>query len=407
MRPLHGLRVLDLGKVLAGPLCGQHLGELGAEVIKVEPMGTGDDSRAWAPQEKGESAVFLAVNHNKRSLAVDLKTARGREVVQRLAMEADIVIQGFGGGTATRLGVDYDTLALGNPRLIYCEISGYGRSGPMGGEPGYDVMLQAFSGMLGTMGESGGPFARASFSPVDLGTGMNAVAGILAALIERGRTGKGVYLEASLLDTAMSQMGVMAQAYWRSGKLPERMGTAHPALAPYQAFEAGDGFLMVGVGNDAQWGRFCVAAGLERYRDDPRFATNAARVTNFGETVALVAERMRTRTVDAWLDALRAAGVACSPIQTLDQALGHAQMAHRELIVESEHAVLGPVWNMGFPVKFGGQAREASRPAPLLGEHTREILGEVGYSAGAIEGMVGAGVVGAGVVGVAMRRLEA
>lgn len=396
LRPLKGLRVLDLSKVLAGPLCGQHLGELGAEVIKVEPVGTGDDSRAWAPKEQGESAAFLAVNHNKRSLAVDLKTAQGREVVQRLAMEADIVIQGFGGGAAVRLGVDHDTLALANPRLIYCEISGYGRSGPMGGDPGYDVMLQAFSGMLGTMGESGGPFARATFSPVDLGTGMNAVAGILAALIERGRTGRGVYVEVSLLDTAMSLMGVMAQAYWRSGKLPERMGTAHPALAPYQAFEAEDGFLMLGVGNDAQWGRFCVAAGLDRYRDDSRFATNAARVANFDETVALVGDRMRTRTVDAWLDALRAVGVACSPIQTLDLALGHAQLAQRELIVQSEHALLGTVWNMGFPVKFGGQPREASRAAPLLGEHTREILGEAGYSAAGIEAMVAAGVVGVG-----------
>ena len=394
MRPLHGLRVLDLAKVRAGPLCGQHLGELGAEVIKVEPVGTGDDSRAWAPQEKGESAVFLAVNHNKRSLAVDLKTARGREVVQRLAMEADIVIQGFGGGTAARLGVEYGTLAAANPRLIYCEISGYGRTGPMGGDPGYDVMLQAFSGMLGTMGERGGPFARASFSPVDLGTGMNAVAGILAALIERGRTGKGAYLEASLLDTAMSLMGVMAQAYWRSGQLPERMGTAHPALAPYQAFEAADGFVMLGVGNDAQWGRFCAVAGLDRYRDDPRFATNAARVANFDETVALVGDRMRARTVGEWLDALRAAGVACSPIHTLDQALGHAQLAQRELIVESEHSLLGTVWNMGFPVKFDGRPREASRAAPLLGEHTREILGEAGYSAEAIEAMVAAGVVG-------------
>ena len=394
LRPLQGLRVLDLSKVLAGPLCGQHLGELGAEVIKVEPVGTGDDTRGWAPQEQGQSAAFLAVNHNKRSLAVDLKTAQGREIVQRLAADSDIVIQGFGGGAAVRLGVDHDTLARANPRLIYCEISGYGRTGPMGDDPGYDVMLQAFSGMISSMGETGGPFARVSFSPVDLGTGMNAVAGILAAVIERSCTGKGVYVEVSLLDTAMSLMGVMAQAYWRSGKLPERMGTAHPALAPYQAFEASDGFLMLGVGNDAQWGRFCAVAGLDRYRSDPRFVTNAARVANFDATVELVGYWIRTRSVDEWLDALWEAGVACSPIQTLDLALGHPQLAHRQLIVQSEHALLGTVWNMGFPVKFSGQPREASRPAPLLGEHTREILGEAGYSAAAIEVMVAAGAVG-------------
>lgn len=393
MLPLENITVLDLSKVLAGPLCGQYLGELGARVIKVEPVGTGDDTRAWLPQDAGQSATFLAVNHNKRSLAVDLKTEAGRAVVHRLAEQADVVLQGFGGKTAARLGVDYGTLSRLNPKLIYCEISGYGREGPMGEEPGYDVMLQAFSGMISTMGEPGGNFARASFSPVDLGTGSFALSGILAALLERGRTGAGQYLDVSLLDTSLGLMSYMAQNYWRTGQIPRRMGTGHPAMCPYQAFRAADGDLMLGVGNDAQWQRFCAVAGLQDYVDAPAFSSNAARVRNFDETVALVQARIETRTVAAWLAALKPAGIACSAIHTLDQALAHPQVAARELIVTSQHPLLGEVRNIGLPVRFGGQPRQAALPAPLLGEHSREILADLGYSSEEIEALLAAGSV--------------
>ncbi|HRO54644.1 MAG TPA: CoA transferase, partial [Alicycliphilus sp.] len=262
MQPLKGLKVVDLTKVLAGPLCGQYLGEYGADVIKVETVG-GDDTRRWLPQVQGESAIFVAVNHNKRSIAVDLKTQQGRDIVHRLVKDADIVLQGFGGGTAKKLGVDYETLCALNDRLIYCEISGFGRNGPLGNAPGYDVMLQAFSGMLSTMGQPEGDYARASFSPVDIGTAMNTLSGVLAAVIERGRTGKGLYLEVSLLDTALGFMTYMAQSYWQSGVNPRPMGTAHPSMVPYQAFEAQDGAIMLGAGNDAQWQRFCAVAGLQ------------------------------------------------------------------------------------------------------------------------------------------------
>lgn len=391
MRPLRGIRVLDLSKVIAGPLCAQYLGELGADVVKVEPPRVGDDTRAWFPQDLGISATFLAVNHNKRSVALDLKNPKAQEVVRRLAADADVVLQGFGGGTAARLGVDEKALRAVNPRLIYCEFSGYGREGPKGNAPGYDVMLQAFSGMLATMGEPGGSYARASFSPIDVSTAIYAMSGILAALLERGRTGEGTYLEVSLLDTSLGLMGYPIQNYLRSGKIPQRMGTGHPAMTPYQAFDAKDGPLMIGVGNDAQWRRFCEVAGLQDVADHPDFATNAARVGNFDRTVGLVQKRVAQRTVQEWLEGLEAAGVPCSPIHTLDQALAHPQVATRGLMVETQHPVLGTVRNVGLPVRFESQPREATRPAPLLGEHTEQVLREAGYAPEAIAALRDAG----------------
>ena len=393
MKPLKNIKVVDLSKVLAGPLCAQFLGELGADVIKIEPVGAGDDTRAWLPKEKDQSAIFLAVNHNKRSIAVDLKSPEGQQIVHELVAKADIILQGFGSGTAKKLAVDYETISKINPKIIYLEISGYGREGPLGKEPGYDVMLQAFSGMLSSMGDPDGSFSRASFSPVDLGTGSFALSGILAALLERQQTGKGVYVEVSLLDTSISQMGYMAQNYWRTGAPPRRMGTAHPAMSPYQAFETADGDLMLGVGNDAQWKRFCVATKFETLMDDPRFATNAERVSNFNETVRVVGEVMRTRTTEEWLSVLRAAGVPCSPINTLDQALEHPQLEARALIVETHHPVLGPTKNVGYPVKFNQEPRHAARHAPLLGEHTKEVLKEMGLSNERIDALFENGVV--------------
>ena len=393
MKPLKNIKVVDLSKVLAGPLCAQFLGELGADVIKIEPIGSGDDTRAWLPKEKDQSAIFLAVNHNKRSIAVDLKSPEGQLIIHELVAEADIILQGFGSGTAKKLAVDYETISKINPKIIYLEISGYGRDGPLGKEPGYDVMLQAFSGMLSSMGDPNGSFSRASFSPVDLGTGSFALSGILAALLERQQTGKGVYVEVSLLDTSISQMGYMAQNYWRTGSPPRRMGTAHPAMSPYQAFETADGYLMLGVGNDAQWKRFCVATKFDHLMNDPRFVTNAERVSNFNETVRVVAEVMRMRSTDEWLGLLRAAGVPCSPINTLDQALEHPQVQSRALIVETEHPVLGPTKNVGYPVKFNHEPRDASRHAPLLGEHTKEVLKEMGLSTERIDALFEKGVI--------------
>lgn len=393
MQPLQGMKVVDLTKVLAGPLCGQYLGEYGADVIKVETVGGGDDTRRWLPQTQGQAAVFVAVNHNKRSIAVDLKSREGRDIVHRLVEDADIVLQGFGGGTAKRLGVDYETLSALNERLIYCEISGFGRNGTLGNAPGYDVMLQAFSGMLSTMGQPEGDYARASFSPVDIGTAMNMLSGVLAAVIERGRTGKGLYLEVSLLDTALGFMTYMAQSYWQTGVNPRPMGTAHPSMVPYQAFDAQDGAIMLGAGNDAQWQRFCAVADLQDWANHPDFATNALRVANHEKVVALLKPVMKRKTVAQWMACLEQASVPCSPIHTLGQALAHPQVQARAIVAETLHPVLGRVQNIGHPVQFEHQPRSASRPAPLLGEHTQEILRQIGYDQQRIAGLVQQGVV--------------
>lgn len=393
MQPLRGLSVVDLSKIFAGPLCTQYLGDLGADIIKVEPVGGGDDTRRWAPLKDGESSTFLAFNRNKRSLAVDLKTEEGRAVVHALVKEADIVLQSFKGRTARKLGVDYESLRGLNDRLIYCEISGFGLEGPLGGQPGYDVMLQAFSGMISTMGDADGAFARVSFSPVDMSTGLLGVIGILAALQERTVTGKGSHVELCLLDTAMSLLGYLAQNYWTTGRPPERMGTAHPSLAPYQAFRASDGSLMVGAGNDAQWQRLCNTLGLREFAKDPRFATNEARVKHLTETAQLVQDAVEKKPVQHWLNQFAEAGIPCAPIQTLDAALAHPQVNARRIITKSEHPVLGAINQIGFPVLFNRQSRVEPDPPPLLGEHTAEILAQAGYDRNSIEDLVARGIV--------------
>ena len=393
MKPLTGLKVIDFSKVLAGPLCAQYLGELGAEVIKVEPVELGDDTRGWMPRAQGESTIFLAVNHNKRSIALDLKSSEGVAIAHRLVQDADIVLQGFGSGSAQRLGVDRETLMALNPKLIYCEISGYGRTGPMGNEPGYDVMLQAFSGMISTLGHPGGDYARASFSPVDIGTAMFGLSGVLAAVIERQRTGQGVYVELALLDTALGFMTYMAQTYWHTGQDPQRMGTAHPSMCPYQAFEAKDGPLMLGAGNDAQWRRFCEAAGMAEYANHPDFSTNAQRLANLARTVALVQEKIATRTVSEWVALLSRIKVSCSPIHTLGQALNHPQVQARDLITQTAHPVVGMLKHVGLPVKFQDNPRTTACPPPLHGQHTREVLQELGYGDEEVTALLGASVV--------------
>jgi crotonobetainyl-CoA:carnitine CoA-transferase CaiB-like acyl-CoA transferase len=393
MKPLAGIRILDLTKVLAGPLCTQYLGDLGAEVIKVEPCQIGDDTRRWPPFRGETGAIFLSVNRNKRSLAVDLKTVEGQAIVRKLAAKADVVIESYGTGVSDRLGIDFPTLHALNPRLIYCSISGFGRTGPLSHALGYDVILQAFSGIMGISGEEGGEPIRSPFSPIDQTTGLHAVTGIMAALIRRGQTGEGSQLEVSLFETAMSFLSYNFHVYWEKGVLPDKCGSGHESLVPYQAFEASDAPVLIGIANDNLWRRFCKVVGRDELAEDPRFRTSPDRVRNRAETVAIVQDIVRTRTRDEWVELLMGLGVPCAPINTLKEALDHPHTAARGLVLEYPHPVLGQIKTIAQPIVFDGEPRGAGTPPPMLGEHSRTVLRELGYPDSEISRLAGAGVI--------------
>jgi crotonobetainyl-CoA:carnitine CoA-transferase CaiB-like acyl-CoA transferase len=396
--PVAGLKVLDLSKVLAGPLCAQYLGDMGADVLKLESTGAGDETRGWPPFREdaaGErtGTVFLSANRNKRSLAIDLGSEAGRAAVLRLADRADVVIESFGPGVAKRLGVDAATLRARNPRLVHCSISGFGSVGPMREGKGYDVILQAFCGMLAITGERDGPPVRSPFSPVDQATGLHALIGILAALLERSRTGVGTTVEASLFDTATGFLGYFLQGYWERGTEPERPGSGHESLCPYEVFEARDAPLILGVANDGLWRSFCAVAGLQAIVADARFATNAARVAHRDETVALVRRALAERDRDDWIAALGAVGIPCSPLHTLGELSAHPHTAASGMVYEYANERLGPMRAVAQPLRFGGERTALRRPPPAHGEHGRELLREAGYDDAQIDAMVAAGAI--------------
>ncbi len=394
-KPLAGKRVLDFTKVLAGPLCTQYLSDLGAEIIKIEPTEVGDETRRWPPFRQGQGAVFLSVNRNKHSLAVDLKTPEGQAVVRRIARTADIAVESFGTGVAERLGIDYAALKTEKPDLVYCSISGFGRTGPRAGSPGYDVILQAFSGVMSLTGEPGGGPIRSPISPIDQATGMHALSGILAALLHRDQTGEGTYLEVSLFETAVGFLGYNLQSFWERGVQPEKCGSGHESLCPYQAFEASDAPMMIGIANDNLWRRFCRAVGREELIDDPRFRTNPDRVANFHVTVGLVQDLVRARPRDEWLTLLTGIGVPCAPINTLAEMLDDPHTASRGIVMDYDHPTLGPMQTIAQPIVFNGAARTVRSAPPLHGEQTRQVLQAVGYSDQEIEAMEQAGVISA------------
>ena len=398
--PLAGLRVLDLTRALSGPFATMILGDLGADVIKVEDIWHGDDTRRWGPPFQGDDAAyFLSVNRNKRGLSVNMKAPAGRDIVQRLAAASDILVENFRPGTAARLGVGYAELARRNPGLIYASISGYGQTGPSADLPGYDAVAQAVSGMMSVTGEPDGEPVRSGTSSADVGAGMWAVIGILAALHARETSGQGQLVDVSLLDGQLAWLTYVAGKYFATGVTPGRHGSAHESLTPYQVFPTADAPLMVAVGSDGLWRRFTSATGLDELADDPRYATNPDRVGNRDTLIPLITEKLAAKGCAEWTDLLNAAGVPAGPVNTVPAALAQPQVAAREMVVEVEHPVAGTLKMLGSPLKLSAQPPPTSpapyirRPPPVLGEHTDEILAEAGYTAAQVAELREAGVV--------------
>ncbi|MFZ2223068.1 MAG: CoA transferase [Candidatus Deferrimicrobium sp.] len=375
--PLSGIRVLDLSRVLAGPFCTMILGDLGADVIKVERPETGDDTREWGPPfAAGESAYYLCVNRNKRSVALDLKTEGGAGIARDLAAKSDVFIENFRVGAAAKMGLGYEELKRTNPRIVYCSISGYGQTGPYRDVPGYDFIVQAMSGLMSITGESGGEPTKLGVATVDLTTGLYAAVAILAALRERDGSGLGQRIDLSLMDSAISWLANVGSNYLVSGEVCGRYGNAHANIVPYQVFLAKDRQIAVGIGNDGQWRKFCEIAGARDLASDGRFATNPDRVKHRGELIPLLEKIFLRRDSSFWIEHLWKEGIPAGPINTVDRVFADPNTAAREMVIEMDHPAAGKVRLIGSPMKFSGTPVEYRLPPPLLGEHTASVLKE-------------------------------
>jgi formyl-CoA transferase len=373
--PLDGIRVLDLTRVLAGPYCTMFLGDLGAEVIKVEQPGVGDDTRGWGPPfAGGESAYFLCVNRNKKSVTIDLKSTEGVALLGRLAQRADVLIENFRPGTMARLGLGEKELRTINPKLIYASLSGFGADGPMSDAPGYDLIVQAWGGLMSITGPADGEPSKVGVAIIDLVAGLMLGKSIAAALFAREKLGVGQKIDTSLLEAEVACLINVGSNYLIEGNIPRRWGNAHPSIVPYQSFKTGNGYLVIGVASESIWRRFCQAIGRSEWADDSRFEKNANRVENRSLLVGLLAEIFLSRNTDEWLTLLNSAGVPCAPVQTVDQVFKAPQVLHREMLVEVEHPTAGTVSMAGIPVKFSFTPASVRLAPPLLGQHTEELL---------------------------------
>jgi crotonobetainyl-CoA:carnitine CoA-transferase CaiB-like acyl-CoA transferase len=390
--PLAGVKVLELAQIMAGPTCGMLLADLGADVVKVERVPGGDDTRTMnRPSVAGESAAFMAMNRNKRGIALNLKLPAAQEALKRMAASADVLTENYRKGALGKLGLGYEALQKVNPGLIYCSISGYGRTGPYADKGGYDLIAQGMSGLMAITGEPGGAPVKSGSPVCDINAGMLAALGVVAAYVHRLKTGEG-----QLVDTSLYEAGIQ-QTYWQSaiffatGTSPGPSGSAHILSAPYQAFRAADGWLTIGGANQANWERLVRVLGAPELADDARFRTNADRMKNLAELTPLMNDKLKARPMRVWLAALEAEGVPCGPIQSIADMASDPHTAAREMVVELEHPRAGRTRALGLPIKLSATPGRVSRAAPLLGQHTREVLAEYGFAGAEIEALIGAG----------------
>jgi formyl-CoA transferase len=375
---LNGIRILDLSRVLAGPFCTQLLGDLGAEVIKIEQPGKGDDTRQWGPPWfHGESAYYLSCNRNKKSVTVNLQAEAGREIIRQLVPHCVVLVENFKVGAMEKWGLGYAALREINPRLIYCAITGYGQTGPRALQPGYDFIIQAQGGIMSITGEVEGEPCKVGVAIADIVTGLYAANAILAALFHRERTGEGQFIDVALLDAQVSWLANVAMNYLVSGEAPKRYGNAHPNVVPYQTFATSDGYFALGVGNDAQFQRLCEQLGLPEMAKDPRFASNSQRVKHRKILIEKLQTVFRQRSTTEWVEKLTAAGIPAGPINNVAQVLADPQVAAREMVVEVAHPSGGPVKLLGPVPKFSSTPAQVKMPPPLLGQHTEEVLREL------------------------------
>jgi len=394
VKPLDGIRVVDLSRVLAGPYASLLLADMGAEVIKVEEPGKGDDTRAWPPFVGGEATYFMSVNRGKKSLTLDLKAPEGKTLLRRLLEGADVLLENFRPGTLGRLGFAYETVQEWNPRLVYCSISGFGESGPEASRPGYDLIVQGESGIMDLTGFPDGPPVKVGNSIADLAAGTMAAHGIVLALFARERTGVGQKVEIAMVEVMAALLTYQGQAYFATGRSPRRRGNQHPSIVPYEVFEAADGYLTVGVANNSLWARFCQALDRPDLAADPRFDTEAKRVEQRDVLVPLLARVFSKRPVAEWLARLERTGVPAGKIKEVGEVLESPHLRARGTIVTLPHPTAGPTRMVGPAIRLHATPGEASAPAPRLGEHTTEVLSKLlGYSEEAIAGFRQRGVV--------------
>jgi len=395
MGPLAGLKVIELAHIMAGPTCGMLLADMGADVIKVEKFPGGDDTRRFGiPDIRGESSAFIVMNRNKRGIAVDLKQPAGKDVLRRLLATADVVTENYRKGTMEKLGLGYDGLAKVNPGLIYCEISGYGRTGPYSDKPGFDLIAQGMSGLMSITGEPGQPPIKCGGPVTDVGAGVLAALGIVSAYIHRLKTGQGQRVDTSLFEAGIIQTYWQAAYFFATGTAAPAMGSGNLTSAPYQAFQTSDGWVNVGAANQANWERLIAVLNTPELGADPRFASNASRMHHRTELVAALSPIFCRSTAAEWCEKLEEAGLPVGPVLSVPEMLAHPQTLARDMVVETHHRRIGKVPALGFPLRFSQTKGEVTRSAPVLGEHTREVLAEYDYMANDIEKLIEEGAVG-------------